>query len=417
MARKSAVEEPVAEPEGPVVCETFDTLTSARLAETVLRSNGISVWTRNAEAAGLLGGVTSGLGQVELWVPAANLARARKLLAATVGTPSGDLPDELREDDEESQVPDAAPQSVAVPSGGPESPRGVAGQFAAAIRAHWRGQEGLGTVFFRNGVLVYLVLVAFEQGANHLLAPVSLTAYRILLVMLMGLGPVLGTWWTVGAWRSLGTQLAERVRRRGLVSLGLRLLVLSPIAPLGLVPVMNIPAVHDMAAHLSRDFVSPANVFWLDEGRTQLGLEGNIHESAIRDVIARLEANRGTVRTLVVASGGGWCSEAIELADQLQRQGVDTLATGMCASACTLVWLAGRRVMAIEGTVIGLHRTSDDRVSYCLGLSETTAAYRRLGLPESMISHMCWTPFESMWNPSLGELQMAGLVDEVIPAQ
>jgi hypothetical protein len=30
---------------------------------------------------------------------------------------------------------------------------------------------------------------------------------------------------------------------------------------------------------------------------------------------------------------------------------------------------------------------------------------------------MCWTPFESMWNPSLGELQMAGLVDEVIPAQ
>lgn len=64
---------------------------------------------------------------------------------------------------------------------------------------------------------------------------------------------------------------------------------------------------------------------------------------------------------LVILSGpGGAVAPALAIGREIRRRGLDTVvpANTDCASACSLIWLAGTRRLLGDGARIGLHATS-----------------------------------------------------------
>lgn len=101
------------------------------------------------------------------------------------------------------------------------------------------------------------------------------------------------------------------------------------------------------------------------------------------------------------------------MAEALKARHQGARAVGTCASACTLVFLAGSpRHLSPEGQ-LGFHRASTgtyNPVFEELANQELAKTYRRLGLPESMIDKTLNTPSRSMWYVPREELQRYELI-------
>lgn len=107
------------------------------------------------------------------------------------------------------------------------------------------------------------------------------------------------------------------------------------------------------------------NCQWLDGNpNIQAQTGGNaflfddvVNEASINRLVAAI--NSGAKR-VELASPGGEIGEALRGFEALQAAGVQTVATGQCASACTLLFLAGsERTVDFEGA-IGVHQWSTD---------------------------------------------------------
>lgn len=89
-------------------------------------------------------------------------------------------------------------------------------------------------------------------------------------------------------------------------------------------------------------------------------------------------------------SPGGVVDTAIELGRMVRASGLDTFigrASDGCFSACTLIWLSGRRAIIQRNSYIGFHAANT------LEGTEKAAAYlAELGLTPAQINYMLETP-------------------------
>jgi len=62
------------------------------------------------------------------------------------------------------------------------------------------------------------------------------------------------------------------------------------------------------------------------------------------------------INTLRVTGPGGYGPAAKEISAYLVRHGIDTIAIGTCASACTRIFLGGKSRKLVKGAKLGFHR-------------------------------------------------------------
>lgn len=113
------------------------------------------------------------------------------------------------------------------------------------------------------------------------------------------------------------------------------------------------------------------------------------------------------VRTVHLQSAGGRLFEAEGIAADVRRRGLNTYADGLCASACTMVLLAGRQRDAAPQARIGFHRPSfagvdDDR---SVDADALMRYYRNAGIARAFVDKVRATPSQSMWFPTRQELE------------
>lgn len=85
-----------------------------------------------------------------------------------------------------------------------------------------------------------------------------------------------------------------------------------------------------------------------------LMLEGPITFAMLKGVKANLSGPAPPM-SLVLNSDGGMVVAARAIATEVLKKGMDTQVTGRCASACTLIFLAGRERHLTPGGQIGFH--------------------------------------------------------------
>lgn len=121
------------------------------------------------------------------------------------------------------------------------------------------------------------------------------------------------------------------------------------------------------------------------------------------------------IRVIHLDSPGGHIKAAIEVADLIRAHNLDTYVSHMCASACTVAFLAGHHRFVSETARLGFHQ------AYGAGLSIERSnllllrVYQRFRIPPTFIAHILRTPSKDLWIPDLAELRKAGIVTAIAP--
>jgi len=106
-------------------------------------------------------------------------------------------------------------------------------------------------------------------------------------------------------------------------------------------------------------------------------------------------------------------AEAEKIATLVKARGLDVYVDEICASACTLVFVAGKNRLLSPGGSLGFHG------SYFPGMSKQELAsanddlasqYRSAGVDALFIRRALSVPPDEMWFPTANELQMARVV-------
>lgn len=156
---------------------------------------------------------------------------------------------------------------------------------------------------------------------------------------------------------------------------------------------------------LGQDPVAPVDVHVSRDGRSLI-LRGTLGAGSAERV-HELLAKAPNIRTVHLQSAGGRLFEAEGIAGDIRRRGLNTYADGLCASACTMVLLAGRHRGAAPTARIGFHRPSfagvdDDR---SVDADALMRYYRNAGIARPFVDKVRATPSQSMWFPTRQELE------------
>lgn len=295
------------------------------------------------------------------------------------------------------------------------APRPVSAPKTGYFRSHWRGEQSLPRSYWLNNFLVAAPLAMLLTGLMSWISVKgdSLQVSAVTVLLGFPLLLALDVWCLVGTWRSAtaylrhhGSPLWGWLAR---ISLVLGTLQLAASLLFGLLP--SLGDYWQMARGI--DPIGQAKFSLSEDGRS-LRLDGVIgmgDGERLRALLARESANG--IKRVELASPGGRVREAERMAQALKEHRQEARAVGRCASACTLVFLAGQpRHLAPEGQ-LGFHRASTgtyNPVFEELANQQLARSYRALGLPENMIDKTLRTPAQGMWFVPREELQAQGLI-------
>ncbi|KQY82851.1 hypothetical protein [Pelomonas sp. Root1444] len=297
------------------------------------------------------------------------------------------------------QQPAAHPRRAAP---APRRPRVPEPSQRGYFARHWHGEMSLVRAYWVNNLLVAMPLAMALTGLMSWISvkgdSLQVSAIALLLVLPLLLG--LDVWCIVGAWRSAGHYLRENGSRLwgylAYITLALGALQLLVSVLFGVLP--SLGGYWQMARGI--DPIGHAKFSLSPDGRS-LRLDGTIgmgDATRMRDLLDS-EAARG-LRRIELVSPGGRLHEAELMAAALKPRGHEVRAVGDCASACTVVFLAGRPRQLTPGARLGFHRASTgtyNPVFEELANQQLEATYRELGLPQPLIDKTLDTPSRSIW--------------------
>jgi hypothetical protein len=217
---------------------------------------------------------------------------------------------------------------------------------------HWRGELGLGVSYWINSLLLLAVVgvIGFILRAMNLVqSPRLWLAVSATATVFSIVGFV---WLSIGIWRSAG------YAQRAFWGIAARVIVTLSLLVLGSRAVMyGVPySAEAYRLAVAGDDTPPHQLRLVRNGQG-LEIAGGIDFGTAHDVQVLLSAAPG-VTTVDLNSIGGWTVEAAKLRDIVRQRHLSTYTSDACASACTMIYMAGqRRYLGPHGR-LGFHRSS-----------------------------------------------------------
>ncbi len=148
---------------------------------------------------------------------------------------------------------------------------------------------------------------------------------------------------------------------------------------------------------------------------TTLVFEGEITFGLIQN-LQNLLAQDPKITRLQLSGPGGHVYEARGAAQLVRQHGLNTYASGSCASACTLIFAAGHTRQLAPGARLGFHGYSLQvfgglpQVDPAQEQAKDRAFLRQQGISASFLDQAFATPPETMWFPPRHALLQAGVL-------
>ncbi len=278
---------------------------------------------------------------------------------------------------------------------------------------HWRGDLSLPVAYWVNNVLLMFPL---GIGLGLLMAWTSSWGQSLQganVGMLVGLGvlALASVWAPVGAWRSASRYLQEGGSSLwgGLTKIVCGLGLVGSLVNFFVDVMPELPAMLRLAA--GDDPIGSLDVQLAPDGQS-VTLSGPFGMGAATRFERTLK-KAPQLRRVVLESPGGRLYEAHQIAGRVRALGLQTRAAGDCASACTLVFIAGSQRSVAPRARLGFHRASvpsHNPLHDGMANRKLQALYEEAGLPSSFIHHVLQTPSQRMWFPPADELVAAGIL-------
>ncbi len=272
---------------------------------------------------------------------------------------------------------------------------------------HWRGDLSLAMSFWINHVFIgclgsVLAISAVgaikrRMGEDPLLCFGAVAAVLAAWVWLQA-WQIGGTWRAASyaGWEQAGSSRARRVQTlltlSVIVSAWLVWLSLAPVAQAALAG-KPVPVLGSIVRESGRaiDFSGPITNELADAFARLL--------QTMQPNLVRLESNGGSV------------GAARAMAALIRVRGLSTEVSGRCASACTIVFFAGRERRLVGAGVLGFHSYSSAQ-STPQAVLKTEDWDRRTflagGVKPAFVEHIFSVPPAQMWFPTLEEVTAAG---------
>lgn len=283
------------------------------------------------------------------------------------------------------------------------------------LARHWRGNLPLAQSYWVNGFLTNLVIGAVGLGLMGLeKSGRSLRIFSIAFLLYVLLFLTARIWTLVGVWRSAGRH-AARGGSPGWARVAKGMIVLGGLVTVAQLPSLGLKAREFALIAVGRDPIGPMASVAVGAGGRMIRVTGLL-SAGIADEFENVLEKSPRATLLVLDSDGGRIFEALRIAEVVRRRGLNTSVEEHCASACTLMLLAGKERSARRLAQIGFHQPDFPGISEA-ERSEFIAQNRRdyveAGIAEDFIDRAMTTPPSEMWYPSHSVLVEAGVLTSV----
>ena len=150
-------------------------------------------------------------------------------------------------------------------------------------------------------------------------------------------------------------------------------------------------------------------------GGSELEFSGDMSAGSAQELGNMLDANPG-VGVVHLNSSGGLVSEGRQMFALLHERQVITTTDKYCVSACVLAFLGGRERYLAPAARLGLHEEFSDiatKIQIEAAEQSDKQLMQSLGVPGEFVDKAFSTPRDSIWLPSVGELQAANVITGV----
>jgi len=279
------------------------------------------------------------------------------------------------------------------------------------FKRHYNGDYSLARSYWVNNTLVSWFAPLLGLLLLPWLAENFATRYASIGVLLITTFGVLAWFWAVsGTWASA----SKHVKRGGSgfwANAAKAMIVLGCIKTFGDIAKMT-PVLMEHVQVASGHQLGPTVTLEVLADGKSIRLSGGINDGAAKQLSNALEI-APAVKTVLLASSGGWVREGALLAKVIVAHGLNTYVESNCASACTIAFLAGSSRAADPAARIGFHSLSfigSDKEKMTKDEGDATMhAYARAGLPQAFIKKIIDTSAEDMWYPTHDEMLRAGV--------
>ena len=215
-------------------------------------------------------------------------------------------------------------------------------------------------------------------------------------------------------WQIIGTL---RSSERHLKSGGDTLLYWgSYAAAIGLALVLLMDAITLVSPATRANPVPPQQVVELQVQGDTILLEGFIGFRTHTALLTRLQAPDAGYTTLRLNSNGGRVFAARAIANALILHDINTEITGRCASACTLIFLAGKQRHLLGNGQLGFHQYLQTSGIQFLDTAKEqqkdSALFKSRGVSDAFIADMFQAEHQDIWFPSRNDLLRAGVLTD-----
>jgi len=277
---------------------------------------------------------------------------------------------------------------------------------------HWRGHLSLPQTYWLNGFLTNMAIGALglafmtlEQTGKSL----RLIAMGFLLYVLLLL--IARSWSLVGIWRSAGRH-AARGGTAGWGTVARIMVVIGVLATLAQMPSLALQAKEYGLIAVGRDPIGPIATMSLDKSGKTLELKGPL-SAGVADQFEQFLKSAPATQLVVLDSDGGRIFEALRVAEVIKSRGLDTRVEQHCASACTLILLAGKDRSAHKFAQIGFHQPDFPGLSEAQKqsiIADNRQDYIKAGIEPQFLDRAMSTPPSQMWYPTHAEMVDAGVL-------
>jgi hypothetical protein len=274
------------------------------------------------------------------------------------------------------------------------------------IGRHWRGNLSLAQTYWLNGFLTNIALAALgglflvleQTGRSLRLIAAGFIVYGLLFL-------VIRTWTLVGIWRSAGRH-AARGGTAGWGTVARVMVVLGILATIAQMPSLGLQAKEYGLIAIGRDPIGPMASITQAENGQVIKLKGII-STGIADEFEQVVSANPKARLVLLDSSGGRIFEALRMAELIRSKGFDTRVEEHCASACTLLLLAGKERSAHRFAEIGFHQPDFPGISEAQRaefIASNRNDYLHAGISPEFLDRVMDTSPADMWYPTHAEL-------------
>lgn len=281
------------------------------------------------------------------------------------------------------------------------------------LSRHWRGELSLPVAFWVNnflllfplGVAIGLVMAWASAWGQSLQTLAQTTLGGVALLAMISLWAPVGAWRSATRHRDEGGSAGWALAAKVVLGLGM----LGNIITFAFDVVPELPEQWRLAK--GHDPIGSLDIVLSEDGQS-IALRGPFGMGAARR-FEQIVEKAPQLRRVVLDSPGGRLYEAHRIATAVRLRGLQTRASGDCASACTLVFVAGTRRSLVSPARLGFHRASVPSMNPLydeMANRKLAELYAEAGLPEDFVASVLRTPARRMWFPGADVLAGAGIL-------